>query len=196
MHWTKQREIIFNLVQDAKDIDIINQKRELEPLLTEVADGKSIDDLKAQKKKSVEMKNYDKKIKTLPAEIKTLKEIEYELPEDFEPNKNQVLLDLKSKKRDALLIQSSNKTKNTKVEEIEQTIYSIKSANRKLETEKEVVLDDAERSKNIALGEIKTKINTFKKSLAVKDEDIKALGERRVAKGQKVLEESLAKEKI
>ena len=128
----------------------------------------------------------------MPAEIKTLKEIEYELPEDFEPNKNQVLLDLKSKKRDALLIQSSNKTKNTKVEEIEQTIYSIKSANRKLETEKEVVLDDAERSKNIALGEIKTKINTFKKSLAVKDEDIKALNER-VAKGQKVLEESLAK---
>ena len=190
LHWTKQREIIFNLVQDAKDIDIINQKRELEPLLTEVADGKSIDDLKAQK--SVEMKNYDKKIKTLPAEIKTLKEIEYELPEDFEPNKNQVLLDLKSKKRDALLIQSSNKTKNTKVEEIEQTIYSIKSANRKLETEKEVVLDDAERSKNIALGEIKTKINTFKKSLADKDEDIKALNER-VAKGQKVLEESLAK---
>ena len=54
LHWTKQREIIFNLVQDAKDIDIINQKRELEPLLTEVADGKSIDDLKAQK--SVEMK--------------------------------------------------------------------------------------------------------------------------------------------
>ena len=64
-----------------------------------------------------------------------------------------------------------------------------------METEKEVVLDDAERSKNIALGEIKTKINTFKKSLAVKDEDIKALNER-VAKGQKVLEESLAKEKI
>ena len=61
-----------------------------------------------------------------------------------------------------------------------------------METEKEVVLDDAERSKNIALGEIKTKINTFKKSLAVKDEDIKALNER-VAKGQKVLEESLAK---
>ena len=81
-------------------------------------------------------KNYDKKIKTLPAEIKTLKEIEYELPEDFEPNKNQVLLDLKSKKRDALLIQSSNKTKNTKVEEIEQTIYSIKSANRKLKPKK------------------------------------------------------------
>ena len=53
------------------------------------------------------------------------------------------------------------KQKNTKVEEIEQTIYSIKSANRKLETEKEVVLDDAERSKNIALGEIKTKINHF-----------------------------------
>ena len=190
LHWTKQRDIIFRLVQGVDDTYIINQKQELAPLLAELVGGKSIDDLKAQK--SVEMKSYDKKISTLPSEIKTLMEIEYDLPEDFNPEKNQVLLDFKSKKRDELLMQSSSQTKSLKAEEIEQTIYSIKSANRKLETEKEVLLDDAERSKNIALGEIKTKINTFKKSLAVKDEDIKALSDR-VIKGQKVLEESLAK---
>ena len=190
LHWAKQREIIFNLVQDTKDIDIINQKRELEPLLTEVADGKSIDDLKAQK--TVEMKIYDKKIKTLPAEIKTLKEIEYELPEDFEPNKNQALLDLKSKKRDALLIQSSNQAKNTKVEEIEQAIYSIKSANRKLAAEKEVSLDEAEHNRNVAIGEIKSKIEAKNRVRASKDDEFKTISER-IEKGKNVLEEALAK---
>ena len=80
------------------------------PLLAEWVGGKSIDDLKAQK--LAEMKSYDKKISTLPSEIKTLMEIEYDLPEDFNPEKNQVLLDLKSKKRDELLMQSSSQTKN------------------------------------------------------------------------------------
>lgn len=190
LHWTKQKDTIFKLVQDLNDVEIIKQKEELLPLLEELKGGKKIEDLKAQK--SVEMKSYDRKITQLPAEIKTLREIEYDLPEDFNPEKNQAILNLKAKKRDELLLHSAQKTKNLKAEEIEATIFSIKSANRKLLTEKEVILDDTEREKNIALGEIKTKINTFKKSLAVKDEDIKALNER-VAKGQKVLEESLAK---
>lgn len=190
LHWTKQREIIFKLVQGVDDTYIINQKQELAPLLAELVGEKSIDDLKAQK--LAEMKSYDKKISTLPSEIKTLMEIEYDLPEDFNPEKNQVLLDLKSKKRDELLMTSPSKTKNLKAEEIEQTIYSIKSANRKLVTEKEVLLDDAERSQNIVLGEIKTKIDASKKALNAKDEDIKALSER-VIKGQKILDEAFAK---
>jgi len=190
LHWTKQRDIIFRLVQGVDDTYIINQKRELEPLLTEVADGKSIDDLKAQK--TVEMKSYDKKISTLPSEIKTLMEIEYDLPEDFNPEKNQVLLDFKSKKRDELLMQSSSQTKSLKAEEIEQTIYSIKSANRKLETEKEVLLDEAEHNRNVAIGEIKSKIEAKNRARASKDDEFKTISER-IEKGQKVLEEALAK---
>ena len=59
-------------------------------------------------------------------------------------------------------------------------------------TEKEVLLDDAERSQNIVLGEIKTKIDASKKALNAKDEDIKTLSER-VIKGQKILDEAFAK---
>ena len=190
LHWTKQREIIFKLAQGVDDTYIINQKQELAPLLAELVGGKSIDDLKAQK--LAEMKSYDKKISTLPSEIKTLMEIEYDLPEDFNPEKNQVLLDLKSKKRDELLMQSSSQTKNLKAEEIEQTIYSIKSANRKLATEKEVLLDEAEHNRNVAIGEIKSKIEAKNRARASKDDEFKTISER-IEKGKNVLEEALAK---
>ena len=189
LHWTKQREIIFKLVQGITDVDIANMFEDLKELAKEL-ENKKVEDLKAQHQ--LIMKECDKKIKGLPGEIKTLMEIEYDLPEGFKPEKNQVLLDLKSKKRDELLMRSSSQTKNLKAEEIEQTIYSIKSANRKLVTEKEVLLDDAERSQNIVLGEIKTKIDASKKALNAKDEDIKALSER-VIKGQKILDEAFAK---
>lgn len=184
LHWTKQREIIFKLVSGVKDIDIIRTNAELLPLEKEIA-TKSVEDLKAQL--AIEMKIYDKQIKVLPAEIKTLSEITYDLPDDFNPERNQVQIDLKSKKRDELLMKSSAQTQNAKVDEIEKTIYSIKSANRKLEAEKEVAKDEAERSKNIAVGGVKTKIDAHIKNLKSKSDEITALNDR-IAKGELALE--------
>lgn len=187
LHWTKQREIIFKLVQGIKDVDIANMFEDLKGLVKEM-DGKTIEDLKAQHQ--LIMKECDRKIKELPGEIKTLKEINYNLPENFNSGVNDSLLQIKTKKRDELLMSSPSKTKNLKAEEIEGTIGSIRIDINRAKNKKEALLMDAEHDKNMKIGELAAKVETFKKRISKYDEDAKALAER-VAKGIEKISEKM-----
>lgn len=192
LHWTKQREIIFKLVQGITDVDIANMFEDLKELAKEL-ENKKVEDLKAQHQ--LIMKECDKKIKGLPGEIKTLQEINYNLPDDFNPGVNDSLLQIKTKKRDELLTTSASKTKNLKVEELEETIGSIRIDINRVKNKKEALLIDAEHDKNMKIGELSNKAETLKKSIAKFDEDTQTLVDR-IAKGQeKVAEKKLELEK-
>lgn len=193
LHWTKQREIIFKLVQGISDLDIANMFEDLKDLAKEL-ENKKVEDMKAQH--LLIMKECDKKIKELPGEIKTLQEINYNLPENFNPGVNDSLLKIKTKKRDELLMTSPSKTKNLKAEEIEGTIGAIKLDINRAKNKKEAILMDAEHDKNMKIGELSAKAETMKKSISKFDEDTNVLVDR-IAKGKdKVAEKMMEREKL
>jgi DNA repair exonuclease SbcCD ATPase subunit len=193
--WKEQRDIIFKLVSDVKDLEIIEASEELLALKNELVLGKTVDDVLSVAK--ADKKKINEQLKNIPFEIKGIANTEYKnLSDDYDDAKNDVDLKLAY---DKLSKAESERAQGSIAEEIardEDTIRGIRKEIQKYEDEKEKKVRDANKENDEKAREVLHKKDNAErelKKLRADDELLKT----RIDNGLKtIVDEKTSKEKL
>lgn len=154
LHWKEQREIIFQLVPNITDLEIIDANPELKSL-AKILNGRKVEDLKEIYKEK--NKRINKELATLPARMSELKTIKY--PEV----KAGINIDEIEKKiasnYEKIAEVEANKADSNNAAEIakhQETLYAFKENRRDLEEKKSDLIQTAKEEKQAKIDKIKS----------------------------------------
>ncbi len=195
LNWKEQRDIIFRLVSDIADLEIIKTNEELADLENELVLGKTVDDVLAITK--ADKKKINERLDRIPHEIKGIVDTVYKnLTDDYDDETNESNLKIAY---DKLSKAESERAQGSTAEELakhEDTIRGIKKEIQKLEDEKNELLREANQENDKVARDILHKKDNLErdvKKIKADDELLKT----RVANGLKTIEDERAsKEKL
>lgn len=181
LDWKAQRDVIYSLVNGITEEEVISANDELIELNKYVVNGKKISELQKQKKD--EKLLLSKEIDALPVQIKTLSDIKYDIPENYNDDDVLKLIEAKRKNKDELQkAQNLNQSANSVTKAKEDEIYKIESEIKGYEREIDELRQNAITNKKYELLNLKSKIVSLQSNKKHQEEELKAL-EKRIESG-------------
>ena len=185
----KQREQLFMLVSDINDADIINSNNEFEPLKDLLIDGRTVESLiKILKDK---IKQTQSQLDDYPIRIGVLKDINYQISDNYNDDLNSEKLTAAYKRQSELEKAKATKSSDKKIDELENAIRGFDNEIEKLKGEMENAKREAEYEKQGMHLSTSAELNKLKNELQKKEIELNNY-QHRLKNGKKVIEEEKA----
>lgn len=186
----EQRTILFGLVRDITDDDILEADKSFKPLKQYLPEGRSVESLvKILKDRNGKLKE---QINEYPAKITTLANLTYDLPDDYNDELNKQALQEAYAKRAKLEEAKASGSNQSKINELAQAIVEFEREIERLRSEREKLSRDAEYEKINNLRAKNTEIENIKSDIKVCEIEINN-NEIRKKNGLRAIEEEKAK---
>ncbi len=187
----KQRELLYKLVSDITDNDIIAGDEEIAPLWEHLKDGQTVETL--QKILKDKLKKINEELTDIPNRIDERHKVTFNLPDDYDDEKNDEVLSALYKRQSELEKSKATGQADNKIAEYEKSVkaydneivdlkYKMEQAKRQAEVGKQQAVIDKTSELNRIRGERQQKeieLNNFRirkeKGLATIEEEKAAL---------------------
>ncbi|MDI9508041.1 MAG: AAA family ATPase, partial [Bacillota bacterium] len=187
----KQRELLYKLVSDITDNDIIAGDEEIAPLWEHLKDGQTVETL--QKILKDKLKKINEELTDIPNRIDERHKVTFNLPDDYDDEKNDEALSALYKRQSELEKSKATGQADNKIAEYEKSVkaydneivdlkYKMEQAKRQAEVGKQQAVIDKTSELNRIRGERQQKeieLNNFRirkeKGLATIEEEKAAL---------------------
>lgn len=166
--WKKRREIVMSLSPDITDLDVAATNPELDPLIQELKNNKSIEAIQATAKASRQKAN--EQLKVIPGRIDELEKIDYSSVAEAKPDELQKLINENEAKLQEIAVKKANIGNGQELLNLELEI-------RKLQVERAELVsfksDKAEKLERVRTEGTNLKMQLQTEQMAIRDLEAK-----------------------
>lgn len=192
LHHTKQREILFKLVEGMTDEVIIDADETLAPLKEHLPDGRTVEALAKILKDKI--KQTQSQLDDYPIRIGVLKDISYQIQDDYSDPENDEKLAAAYNRQSELEKSKATGSNSAKIAELEIAIRSYEKEIGDLELKREKLSNDAEKEKMGKILAENTELNKLREKLQKAEIELNNY-QIRLKNGSATIEEEKTKRK-